>query len=163
MAGAGDIGSLAGGHNVCMAGVLMACGLHMQMGGSSCTVSAGGDTASGASDLQGCGLGSGSCSVSLPKRRAQRLWIAAILSGCASWTPLMALARQCVASYAIGGCYGRDRDCMMFIVERVRDAFTPRIFHDDTNAMVVGGGLGEVPCFGGMMTLHFGLAGFLMN
>jgi hypothetical protein len=163
MASAGDIGSLVGGHNLCMAGVLLACGFHMQMGGSSCTILAGGDTASGASGLQGCGLGSSSCDVSLPKRRAQRLWIAAILSGGASWTPLMASARLCVASYAIGGCYGRDRDCMMFIAEHVRDSFTPRIFHDDTNAMVVGSDMGEVPCFGGMMTLHFGWAGFLMN
>ncbi len=70
MAGAGDVGSLADGHKLCMAGVLSACGFHMRMGASLCSGLAGGDTVSGASDLQGCGLGSGSCRVTLPKRRA---------------------------------------------------------------------------------------------
>jgi hypothetical protein len=69
----------------------------------------------------------------------------------------------CGRQYAIGSCYDQNRDCMMLIAERVRDAFTPCICHDDTNAMVVGGGMGEVPCFGGMITLRFLLAGFLMN
>ena len=40
---------------------------------------------------------------------------------------------------------------MMLVSERVRDAFTSRVFHDYTNATVEGGGMGEVPCFGGMM------------
>jgi hypothetical protein len=39
----------------------------------------------------------------------------------------------------------------------------PNFFHDDMNAMVVGGGMGEVPCFGGMIPPCFVLAGFLMN
>jgi hypothetical protein len=52
---------------------------------------------------------------------------------------------------------------MMLIVERAHDAFTPRIFYDDTNATVVDGGMGEVPCFGGMITPRFASAGFLMN
>ena len=69
----------------------------------------------------------------------------------------------CGLQYAIGSCYDWDRDNMMLIAECVRDAFTPHIFHDDTNATVVGGGMGEVPCFGGMITPRFGLAGFLMN
>ena len=58
----------------------------------------------------------------------------------------------CSLQDEIGSCYDRDRDRMMLIAERVRDAFTPRFFHDDTNAMVVGGSMGEVPCFGGMIT-----------
>jgi hypothetical protein len=70
MAGAGNVGSLAGGHDLCMAGVLSARGFHMRMGGLAGFVSARGDTVSGALGLQGCGLGLGSCSVSLPKRRA---------------------------------------------------------------------------------------------
>jgi hypothetical protein len=52
---------------------------------------------------------------------------------------------------------------MMLIAERVRDVFIPRILHDGTNAGVVGGSMGEVPCFGGMITPLFALAGFLMN
>ncbi len=97
-AGAGDIGSLAGGQDLCMAGVSSTRGFHMWMGGSWCSGLAGGDTVSGASSLRGCGLGSGSWGVSLPKRRAWRLWIAASSHGGSSWTPLMALARQRVAS-----------------------------------------------------------------
>ncbi len=77
-----------------MAGVTSAHGFHMRMGGSSCSVSAGGDTASSALGLHGCESGSGSCSVFLPKRSAQRLWIAAILFGNASWTPFMASTRR---------------------------------------------------------------------
>ena len=69
----------------------------------------------------------------------------------------------CGLQYAFGGHYGQDRNCMMLILEHVHDAFTPRIFHDDTNATVVGGSMGEVPCFGGMITPLFALAGFLMN
>ncbi len=69
----------------------------------------------------------------------------------------------CGLQYAIGGCDGQDRDRMMLVAERVRDTFTPRIFHDDTNAMVVSGGMGEVPCFGGMITPRFASAGLLMN
>jgi hypothetical protein len=68
------------------------------MGGLLCSLSAGGDTASCALGLHGCGLGLDSCSVSLPKRSAQRLWIVAISSGGASWTPLVASARWRVAS-----------------------------------------------------------------
>jgi hypothetical protein len=98
MVGAGDVESLAGGHNLCMAGVLSTRGFNMRMGGLLCSGLAGGDTVSGALVLQGCGLGSGFCSVSLSKRRVQRLWIAANLSGGASWTLLMASARQRVAS-----------------------------------------------------------------
>ncbi len=52
---------------------------------------------------------------------------------------------------------------MVLIAERVRDALTPHFFHDDTNAIVVGGSMGEVPCFGGMITPRFAPAGFLMN
>ncbi len=37
-AGAGDIGSLVGGRNLCMAGVSLALGSHMRMGASSCSV-----------------------------------------------------------------------------------------------------------------------------
>jgi hypothetical protein len=62
----------------------------------------------------------------------------------------MASARQCVASN-------------MQSVAVVSDVFTPCIFHDDTNAMAVVGGMGEVPCFGSMITPHFVLAGFLMH
>ena len=69
----------------------------------------------------------------------------------------------CGLQYAIGGCYGRDRDPMMLIVECVCDAFTPHIIYDDTNAMVVGGDMGEVSCFGRMITPRFALDGFLMN
>ncbi len=98
MAGAGDVGSLVGGHDLCIAGVLSAPGFHVQMGGLLCSGLVGDDTVIGASGLRGCGLGSGSCGVSLLKRRAQRLWIAANLSSDPSWTPLMALARQRVAS-----------------------------------------------------------------
>jgi hypothetical protein len=32
-AGAGDVGSLVGGQDLCMAGVLLACGFQMRMGG----------------------------------------------------------------------------------------------------------------------------------
>jgi hypothetical protein len=98
MAGAGGVGSLVGGQNLYMASVLLARGFHMRMGGSSCSSLAGGDTVSGASGMQGCRLGSGSCGVSLPKKRVRRLWITAILSGGASWTPLMASAKCRVAS-----------------------------------------------------------------
>ncbi len=52
---------------------------------------------------------------------------------------------------------------MMLVLEHVRDAFIPRVFHNDTNATVVGGGMREVPCFGGMITPGFALAGFLMH
>ncbi len=69
----------------------------------------------------------------------------------------------CGLQYAIGSCYDRDQDCMMLIAERVHDRLTPRLFHDDTNAMVVGGGMGEVPYFGGMITPCFAPAEFLMN
>ncbi len=70
MAVAGDVGSLAGGHDLCMAGVLSARGFHMWMGGLWCSGLARGDTVSGALGLQGCGFGSASCRVTLPKRRA---------------------------------------------------------------------------------------------
>jgi hypothetical protein len=66
-------------------------------GGSLCSVSARGDNASGASGLHCCVLGSGSCGVSSSKRSAPRLWITAISSNGASWTPFMASARQRVA------------------------------------------------------------------
>jgi hypothetical protein len=69
----------------------------------------------------------------------------------------------CGLQYTIGDCYGRDRDHMMLISEPVRDAFTACVFHDDTNSTAVGGGMGEVPCFGGMITPCFALAGFLMH
>ncbi len=69
----------------------------------------------------------------------------------------------CGLQDAIGSCYDWNRDCVILIAERVHDTFTPRFFHDDTNAMVVGGGMGEVPCFGSMITPHFELAGFLMH
>ncbi len=51
----------------------------------------------------------------------------------------------------------------MMVLERVRDAFTSCVFHDDMNAVVVGGGIGEVPYFGGMITPSFASAGFLMH
>jgi hypothetical protein len=69
----------------------------------------------------------------------------------------------CGLQYAIGGCYGQDRDHMMLVSEHVCDTFTSRVFHDDTNATVVGGSMGEVPCFGGMITPSFASAGFLMH
>jgi hypothetical protein len=65
--------------------------------------------------------------------------------------------------YAIGGCYGWDRDRMMLVLKHICDAFTSRVFHDDTNATVVGSGMGEVPCFGGMITPGFASVGFLMH
>ncbi len=34
---------------------------------------------------------------------------------------------------------------MVLIADRVCDAFISCVLHDDTNAMVVGGGMGEVP------------------
>ncbi len=52
---------------------------------------------------------------------------------------------------------------MMLVLERVCDAFTSRVFHDDTNATVVGGGMGEVPCFTGMITPGFAPSGFLVH
>jgi hypothetical protein len=72
-AGTGDVGSLAGGLDSCMASVMSARGSHMRMGGLSCSVLAEGDTASGALSLRSCVLGSSSCGVSSPKRSAQRL------------------------------------------------------------------------------------------
>jgi hypothetical protein len=47
MAGAGDVGSLVGGQDLCMASVSSACGFHMQMGGLLCSGLARGDTVSG--------------------------------------------------------------------------------------------------------------------
>jgi hypothetical protein len=132
-------------------------------GGVSCFVLAGGDTASGASGLRGCVLGSSPCGVSLPKRSAQRLDCCHLV-----WWSLLEsfygiCKTACGLQYAIGGRYGWERDCMMLVSERVRDAFTSRVFHDDTNATVVGGGMGEIPCFGGMITPGFALAGCLMH
>ncbi len=98
MAAAGDVGSLAGGLYLCMASVTSARRSHMRMGGSLCSISAGSDTASVDSGLHSCVIGSGSCGVSLPKRSAQRLWITAILSDGASWTPFMASVRRRVVS-----------------------------------------------------------------
>jgi hypothetical protein len=69
----------------------------------------------------------------------------------------------CGIQDVIGSCNDWYQDCMMLIAEGVCDAFTPCVFHDDTNAMVVGSGMGEVPCFGGMITSHFASSGFLMN
>ncbi len=96
--GASDVGSLARGHDLRTAGVLSAVRSHMRMGALSCSGSALGDTVSDSVGLQDCGSGSGSCKGTLPKRRAQRLWIATISSGGASWTPLMVLVRRHVAS-----------------------------------------------------------------
>ncbi len=69
----------------------------------------------------------------------------------------------CGLQDVLNSCYGWDRDCMMLVVEHVHDAFTTRFFHDGTNARVVGSSMGQVPCFGGMITPHFALAGFLIN
>jgi hypothetical protein len=52
---------------------------------------------------------------------------------------------------------------MFLVSEHVHDTFTSRVFHDYTNAMVVGGGMGEVPCFGSMITPGFALVRFLMH
>jgi hypothetical protein len=71
--------------------------------------------------------------------------------------------RKCGLQDAISSCYDRDRDCMMLIAEHVRDAFTPSFFCDDINATVVGGSMGEVPYFGGMITPCFASARFLKN
>jgi hypothetical protein len=69
----------------------------------------------------------------------------------------------CGLQDAIGSFYDRDRDCMVLIAECARGAFASCVLHDDTNAPVVGGGMGEVPSFGGMIAPRFVLAGFLMN
>jgi hypothetical protein len=52
---------------------------------------------------------------------------------------------------------------MVLIAEYVRDMLTPHVFHDDTNATVVGGGMGELPSFGGMIAPCFAPAGLLMT
>ncbi len=59
--------------------------------------------------------------------------------------------------------YDRDWDCMVLIVEHVCDVFASHVLHDDQNKMVVGGGMGEVPYFGGMMAPRFAPARYLMN
>jgi hypothetical protein len=52
---------------------------------------------------------------------------------------------------------------MMLVLELVSDTLASRVFHDDTNAMVVGASMGEVPCFGSMIPPSFALAGLLMH
>jgi hypothetical protein len=51
----------------------------------------------------------------------------------------------CSLQDAIGSCYDWGRNRMALIAERVCDMLTPPVLHDDTNAMVVSGGMGEVP------------------
>jgi hypothetical protein len=63
----------------------------------------------------------------------------------------------------ISSCYDWDWDCMVLIAERVRDTFASCVLHDDPNSTGVGGGMGELPCFGGMTAPRFALAGFLAN
>ncbi len=52
---------------------------------------------------------------------------------------------------------------MMLVLERVHDTFISCVFHDYTNATVVRGGMGEVSCFGGMITPGFVTVRFLMH
>jgi hypothetical protein len=86
----------------------------MQMGGLSCSVLAGGDTASGASGLRGCGLGSGSCGVSC-KECSKTLDCYHLVQWCLLDSFYGTCETTCSLQYAIGGCYGRDRDCMMLV------------------------------------------------
>jgi hypothetical protein len=63
----------------------------------------------------------------------------------------------------IGSRCDRDQDGMVLIAEHVHDAFTTHVLHDDSNALVVGGGMGDVPCFGGMIAQRFAPAELLVN
>ncbi len=68
--GSSVVGSLVGGIDLCMASITSARRSYMRMGGSPFSILAVGDTVSGALGLRGCVIGSGSCSISLPKRSA---------------------------------------------------------------------------------------------
>jgi hypothetical protein len=130
MAGAGDVGSLAGGHNLCMAGVLLARRFHMRMGGCRALAHLEVTLLVGPWACKAVELVQVPVQGDLTQEEGSK-----ILDCChfVWWCLLDSFdgisETVCGLQDAIGSCYDRDRYHMMLIAERVRDAFATRFFH----------------------------------